>query len=218
MVRIFLGDLQNSILPISGDSWTLWLIPKPTPLHIVSFSKFKLFAISLTMQPMVPSGFDSPGADHFGLWRRFDKCTGYVVVVIQFACPRFFRYRMMFFFDTASCAETAAPSYLTYKHRLLQQQANTHTHTHVRGTWLVWTGPSHNWELALAVPSRWIPWTLGLLDLKLERWGWWHRILDTKGWGWVTLGWEGSESTSNCGPSQSHPLVFFPFWSDHREW
>ena len=101
MVRIFLGDLQNSILPIcSGDSWTLWLIPKPTPLHIVNFSKFKLCAMSLTMQPMVPSGFDSPGADHFGLWRRFDTCTGYVVS---------FNLRVHDSFDIAWCFSLIRP-------------------------------------------------------------------------------------------------------------
>ncbi len=102
-------------------------------------------------------------------------------------------------FDTALCAETAAASYLTYKHRLLQQ-ANTDTHTHIWGTWLVWTGPSHNWELALAVLNQWIPWTLGLLDLKLERWEWWYRVLDT----------QKAEAEWHCDWRGLHPIVGRP--------
>ena len=44
MVRIFLGVLQGSILPFYGVSWVLWLIQKPTLLHIVNFSTLKLIA------------------------------------------------------------------------------------------------------------------------------------------------------------------------------
>ena len=78
---------------------------------------------------MVPSGMETPNCKSFRLLNKTCKLHSlYVVVVIQRVSLGSFD--IAWSLDaTALSAETAAANYLTYKHRLLQKQAHTHTDT-----------------------------------------------------------------------------------------